>query len=232
MLLFLAAPVPVEVEAKHRIMLTVAEIALVLLLFTDAVRIDLRVLRGNQSLPTRLLVLAMPLIILLGALVAKLVLPQLSFWEAAVLAAVLAPTDAGLGEAVVKNPRVPQRIRQALNVEAGLNDGLAVPFLLLFVGLAQAEAEAGHAAQALVVFMVEQLGFGLLIGLAIGLAGGFLLALASSAAGPGPPWSSQGCWPYPSCASLRPNPLRPAPSSRPLPPAWCSRSPSGKLMRA
>jgi NhaP-type Na+/H+ or K+/H+ antiporter len=176
MLLFALAPSPVQMESSSTIFLTVAEIALCLLLFVDAIRIDLRVLRGNQSLPARLLVLAMPLSILLGALVAKLVIPQLTFWEAAVLSAVLAPTDAGLGEAVVKNPRVPQRIRQALNVESGLNDGLSVPFLLLFISLAEAEAE--HAGRILIGFMIEQLGFGLLIGLAIGLAGGFLMARA------------------------------------------------------
>lgn len=176
MLLIFVAPTPVEAEANNAIFLTVAEIALCLLLFVDAIRIDLRVLRGNQNLPARLLVLAMPLIILLGAVVAKLVIPQLSLWEAAVLAAVLAPTDAGLGEAVVKNRRVPQRIRQALNVEAGLNDGLAVPFLLLFITFAEAPAE--HAGQVLAGFMIEQLGFGLLIGLVIGLVGGFLLARA------------------------------------------------------
>ncbi len=174
MLLFLVAPAPVEAEEQNAIFLTIAEIALVLLLFVDATRIDLRVLRANESLPARLLAIAMPLTILLGALVAKLVIPQLTFWEAAILAALLAPTDAGLGEAVVKNPRVPLRIRESLNVEAGLNDGLSVPFLLLFIGMATAQAE--HAGQVLLRFMVEQLGFGLLVGLTIGMVGGFLLA--------------------------------------------------------
>jgi NhaP-type Na+/H+ or K+/H+ antiporter len=175
-LVFLVAPVPIKAEAKSRVFLTLAEIALVLLLFVDATRVDLRVLRGNQSLPSRLLLIAMPLMILLGALVAKLLVPGLSIWEAAILAAVLAPTDASLGEAVVKDPRVPQRIRQALNVEAGLNDGLSVPFLLLFIGLA--EEYTAHAGQVLLGSVVEQLGFGLLIGLAIGLLGGWLLAKA------------------------------------------------------
>lgn len=175
-LLFLAAPTLVESEEDGKIFLTLAEVTLVLLLFVDATRIDLRVLRGNQSLPARLLVIAMPLTIFLGALVAKLVIPQLSLWEAGILAAVLAPTDASLGEAVVKNPRVPLRIRQALNVEAGLNDGLAVPFLLLFISLAQ--APSGQAGRDLLGFVAEQLGFGLLIGLAIGLLGGWLLAKA------------------------------------------------------
>ena len=101
-----------------------AELGLVLLLFTDGSRTDLGVLRDMRNLPTRLLSVGMLLTMLLGALAARLVLPQLSIWEAGILAAVLAPTDAGLGQIIVNSPRVPLRIRQALNVEAGLNDGL------------------------------------------------------------------------------------------------------------
>ncbi|MGC1449191.1 MAG: hypothetical protein WA830_04060 [Candidatus Sulfotelmatobacter sp.] len=63
------------------------------------------------------------LLTVLGAVVARLVFPQLSIWEAGILSAILAPTDAGLGQIIVNSPRVPMRIRQGLNVEAGLNDG-------------------------------------------------------------------------------------------------------------
>src|SRR3712207_9254224 len=87
----------------------------------------------------------MPLTIALGTVVAALLLTDLTFWEAAIVGAVLAPTDAALGQAVVSNPRVPIRIRQALNVEAGLNDGLSVPFLALFLNLAGAEEELLYA---------------------------------------------------------------------------------------
>ena len=156
--------------------LHLAEVGLVMLLFTDASRTDLHVLRDIRNLPARLLSTGMLLTILLGAIVARLVFPHLSIWEAGILSAILAPTDAGLGQIIVNSSRVPMRIRQALNVEAGLNDGLSVPFLLFFITLAAAKIEGGAAS--LMQFIVEQLGFGELIGLAIGIAGGWLLSLA------------------------------------------------------
>ena len=156
--------------------LHVAEVGLVMLLFTDSSRTDLNVLRSIRNLPARLLSTGMLLTILLGAVVARLVFPQLTIWEAGILSAILAPTDAGLGQIIVTSPRVPMRVRQALNVEAGLNDGLSVPFLLFFIALAAAKIEGGRGS--LMQFIVEQLGFGAFIGLAIGLAGGWLLGLA------------------------------------------------------
>ena len=110
--------------------LQVAEVGLVLLLFADASRTDCRLLNRIRSLPARLLSAGMLLTILLGGLVAVAVFHQLTLWEAGILAAILAPTDAGLGQIIVNSERAPLRIRQALNVEAGLNDGLSVPFLL------------------------------------------------------------------------------------------------------
>jgi NhaP-type Na+/H+ or K+/H+ antiporter len=118
----------------------------------------------------------MLLTILLGAVVGKIVFPQLSIWEAGILSAILAPTDAGLGQVVVTSARVPMRIRQALNVEAGLNDGLSVPFLLLFAGLSVAHVQGPGLS--LAHFVVEQLGFGVLVGLPIGLAAGWLLDMS------------------------------------------------------
>jgi NhaP-type Na+/H+ or K+/H+ antiporter len=156
--------------------LRVAEAGLVLLLFTDASRTDLQVLQGIRNLPARLLSVGMPLTIVLGALAAWAVFPRLSIWEAGILAAILAPTDAGLGQIIVNSPRVPMKVRQGLNVEAGLNDGLSVPFLLFFIALAGTGADSRHAG--LIRFIVEQLGLGTLIGAGIGLAGGWLLGLA------------------------------------------------------
>jgi len=155
--------------------LGLAEVGLVLLLFADAAHTDLRVLSRIRELPTRLLTAGMLLSILLGALAARLVYPALSIWEAGILAAILAPTDAGLGQVIVTSPRVPLKIRQALNVEAGLNDGLAVPFLLFFLALA---ASGGETGARLGRFAVEQLGYGAAIGAALGVAGGAALALA------------------------------------------------------
>jgi NhaP-type Na+/H+ or K+/H+ antiporter len=119
----------------------------------------------------------MPLTLILGALCALVLFRHLSIWEAGIFSAILAPTDAGLGQAVVTSPRVPMNILQALNVEAGLNDGLSVPFLLFFIALAGAGAAGGSEAS-LTRFIVEQLGYGSLVGLGIGLAGGWLLETA------------------------------------------------------
>jgi sodium/hydrogen antiporter len=176
MLVGSASPVLLGAAFDADAFLRLAEVGLVLLLFTDASRTDLNVLRGIRSLPMRLLSAGMLLTIVLGAVAAQIAFPQLSIWEAGILAAILAPTDAGLGQVVVNSPRVPLRIRQALNVEAGLNDGLSVPFLLFFMALATTGGD-GHSAS-LMRFVVEQLGLGVVVGAAIGLLGGRLLALA------------------------------------------------------
>jgi NhaP-type Na+/H+ or K+/H+ antiporter len=129
-----------------------------------------------MQLPGRLLVIGLPLTILLGIMAAALILPELSLWEAGVLACLLASTDTGLAELIVTSPRVPACIREALSAESGLSDGLVVPFLMLFVSLIKAEA-AGPG----ILFLRsagQQIVFGILIGAAIGFAGGWLLGLA------------------------------------------------------
>jgi NhaP-type Na+/H+ or K+/H+ antiporter len=173
MLMFASLAGILKAGGTPKILLHLAEIGLVLLLFTEASRTDLKVLRSIQNLPARLLSTGMLLTILLGAAVAKLVFPQLSIWESGILSAILAPTDAGLGQVIVTSPRVPMRVRQALKVEAGLNDGLSVPFLLFFVALSAARVQGP--VLSLLQFVVKQLGLGALIGLMIGLAGGWLL---------------------------------------------------------
>lgn len=169
-------PASPDREGGHHFFLSIAELGLVLLLFSDAYRTDLCVLKSFRNLPARLLSTGMLLTILLGLLGALLVFPQLSLWEAGILAAILAPTDAGLGQIIVNSPRVPMKIRQALNVEAGLNDGLSVPFLLFFIVLAGGGAEGGHTS--LTKYIVEQLCYGALIGLGVGFLGGRLLGMA------------------------------------------------------
>jgi sodium/hydrogen antiporter len=167
----------VEFKLDDHNVLLVSEIALAIVLFTDAASTNPSSLRQNEALPLRLLSIGMPLTIVLGTIVAALLLTDLTLWEAAIVGTVLAPTDAALGQPVVSNPRVPARIRQALNVEAGLNDGLSVPFLALFLTLAEAEEE--HlSASVWVRFAVEQVGFGVLVGVGVGLAGGWLVSLA------------------------------------------------------
>jgi NhaP-type Na+/H+ or K+/H+ antiporter len=175
-LVLLVLPSLREQQSNIEVFMTVAEVGLVLLLFNDASRIDRQVLKSMRNLPVRLLSVGMLLTILLGALGALVVFRQLSILEAGILAAILAPTDAGLGQIIVNSPRVPMKIRQALNVEAGLNDGLSVPFLLFFMALAG--SEAGGEKASLTSFIVEQLGYGALVGVGIGLVGGLLLGLA------------------------------------------------------
>jgi NhaP-type Na+/H+ or K+/H+ antiporter len=177
MVVFAAYPRILETGINEEVLFHLAEIGLVLLLFTDASRTDLNLLRRIGNLPARLLSVGMLLTIFLGAVSARLVFPDLTIWEAGILSAVLAPTDAGLGQIIVESPRLPMSIRQALNVEAGLNDGLSVPFMMFFIALAAARTEG--AATSLLQFIVEQLGYGLVVGAGVGLAGGWLLGLAS-----------------------------------------------------
>ncbi|HSI79733.1 MAG TPA: sodium:proton antiporter [Solirubrobacterales bacterium] len=155
--------------------LIVAELALVIVLFSDASRIDLRSIRGNAGLPARLLGIGMPLTIGAGVIAAALLVTDLDFWEGAVLAAILTPTDAALGKAVITSDRVPTRVRQALNVESGLNDGLAVPILFLFLALA---VEQTTEARDWVGFAAEQIGIGAAAGLVIGGVGGWAIGRA------------------------------------------------------
>ncbi len=166
----------VEQDLTGGPVLTLLELTLVVVLFSDAARIDLgAVRRTGGTIPLRLLALGMPLTIGLGVLAAAVLLGGLEVWEAAIIAAVLAPTDAALGQAVVSSRLAPVRIRQAVNVESGLNDGLSVPFLTLFVALAVEEA-----GQALdwVGFAGQQIGLGTLTGVVVGLAGGTALEVA------------------------------------------------------
>ena len=152
-----------------------AEITLVLVLFSDASSIDLRQLRRDHNLPVRMLLIGMPLTIGLGTLAALWLFPVLSVWEAALLAAILTPTDAALGQAVVSNEVVPVRIRQALNVESGLNDGIALPFVLIFAALAGGGEGSGSATE-WSIFALMQVGLGPLMGVIVGGLGGLLVA--------------------------------------------------------
>lgn len=165
-----------ELALDRKNLLLVAELGLVMTLFADASRVNPSMLKGETNLPARLLSTGMLLTIALGVLCAMVVLGTLTWREAGILAANLAPTDAGLGQVIVSSPRVPQRIRQALNVEAGLNDGLSVPFLMFFIALAEAR-ETSRGGAVLSRFLIEQLGYGTLAGLAVGLLGGWSMQM-------------------------------------------------------
>ena len=154
-----------------------AEATLTVVLFSDASRIDLRALRSSLGVPARLLGIGLPLTILAGLVAAVAVLGDLAWPEALVLAIVLAPTDAALGQAVVTSPRLPVRVRQSLNVEAGLNDGICVPLFFIAIAVALAEEGAlgnGHAVQ----LVAEKIGYGVLGGVVAGIAAAAVVVCA------------------------------------------------------
>ena len=167
-----------ELDFEHGAIHVVAELTLILVLFTDAARIDLGCVRRDHNLPVRMLLVALPLAVLLGAIIAKWLFPSIMIWEAALLAALLAPTDAALGQAVVSSKDVPVRIRQALNVESGLNDGIVLPAVLLFAALASAGHETASTGS-WVEFVLLQLTLGPLTGVALGYVGARLLDAAA-----------------------------------------------------
>ena len=164
-----------------------AEATLAVVLFSDSSRIDLGVLREEIGIPARLLGIGLPLTIVLGFLLALPLLPDLAWPEALVLAVILAPTDAALGQAVVTFRSLPSSVRQSLNVESGLNDGICVPLFLVALAVAQAEEGAvgsGHAAR----LVVEKIGYGALGGVVAGLAAAFVVVVAGRREWVDGPW--------------------------------------------
>ncbi len=165
----------------------IAELALALLLFSDAARIDLPALRRQLAWPGRLLLIGLPLTMLAGTVAGLAVFPALSFSAVALLAVMLSSTDAALGQRVVTDAAVPARVRQALNVESGLNDGLAVPFFLVLVDLSLAHLHSPPLV-AVVERAASQIGWGLAVGVAAGLAGGALVGWADRRGWMESPW--------------------------------------------
>jgi NhaP-type Na+/H+ or K+/H+ antiporter len=155
---------------------TLAEATLAVVLFADASRIKLSLIRREYAVPLRLLAVGLPLTIVLGAVLAAAIFTHLKPAEAVVLAVVLAPTDAALGQAVVTEPRLPSRIRQGLNVESGLNDGICVPLLLIALEVADVEDHTTSAHHAVVV-VAEEIGYGIAGGIAAGLAAAAVVAI-------------------------------------------------------
>ena len=153
----------------------IAEIALVLVLFSDASRVGLKALENKLS--TRLLTIGLPITIILGVIIATLLFPGIPWWVAGIIGAALAPTDAALGQIVVQNKNVPERIRSTIEIESGLNDGGSVPFLLVFIAIGLA-AEAFKPTIYFVQVAFQQIGFGILAGLGVGLLGGWLVLKA------------------------------------------------------
>jgi len=161
-----------ELDVGFEVVRVLAEATLVVVLFTDASRIDLGRVRDEHGIAVRLLVLGLPLAAVIGTGAAWLLFPGLPLVAVALLAVTLAPTDAALGQSFVDNESVPQRIRQTLNVESGLNDGLALPFLVLLLDVARSRADG---AGDFVVVLLQAIAVGVLVGLAAGGLGSRLI---------------------------------------------------------
>jgi len=156
--------------------LLAVELTLALLLFSDASTVRLSEVEGDTHLPGRLLLVGLPLTIALGTVIAVLLFPSAGWAAAALVATILAPTDAALGLGMFTNRAVPVRIRRALNVESGLNDGIATPFVTLFLTLVVSE-EGGTGGDWLIE-AGKEVGLALVVAVAVGVIGGILLRAA------------------------------------------------------
>jgi NhaP-type Na+/H+ or K+/H+ antiporter len=155
-----------------------AEATLAMVLFTEAANADLVVVRRDLAIPKRLLLIGLPLTIALGFLVAALVFPQFDPLEMALVAAILAPTDAALGRPVVTNRAVPAPVRESLNVESGLNDGICVPVVVILLDLAIGIQNQGYSLTHMARVVAAEIGIGLAVGLA--LTGSAILLLRAA----------------------------------------------------
>ena len=166
-----------ELSLDSEVVLTFTEITLAALLFADATSVPLREVEGDARLPGRLLGIGLLLTIAIGTLVGWMLTPELGWAGAALIASVLAPTDAALGMAVVTDRAVPVRIRRALNIESGLNDGIATPFVTVF--LAAVLSEEGLEEGSWILDAVVQIGLALLVAVVVGGLGAWLVSAAS-----------------------------------------------------
>jgi NhaP-type Na+/H+ or K+/H+ antiporter len=166
----LAATDVVSVDATDSAVVHLIELALILTLFSDGLFVDRELLRIHWGPVTRAIVLAMPLTLGLLAVMGRGIFPDLTWEEAFLLAAVLTPTDPVVTSTVVTAQRVPSTVSHTLNLESGLNDGLALPFVLFFLVLAEPGGDAGSEAAKL----LGEAGFGALVGIGLGLVGGRL----------------------------------------------------------
>ena len=153
----------------------VADLTLAVILFIDAANADLAILKRQFRIPSRMLLLGLPGAIFLGTIIASLMFDTLSLFEAAILGTILAATDAALGKGVVTNKAVPDEIRQGLNCESGLNDGLCVPVLFVFIALALGSGTEGGSTMLALELLIEELGIGLVVGLGLTAVGARVL---------------------------------------------------------
>jgi NhaP-type Na+/H+ or K+/H+ antiporter len=144
-----------------------ADLTLALILFIDAANADLAILKRQFRIPSRMLIFGLPGVIFLGTIIAALLFDTLSLFEAGILGTMLAATDAALGKAVVTNKAVPAHVREGLNIESGLNDGLCVPILFVFIALALDSGTEGGSTMLAIKLVIQELGIGLVVGLGL-----------------------------------------------------------------
>lgn len=169
----------IEINIGGEGLRALAEITLALVLFTDSSNTNLATLRRVKSIPTRLLLIGLPLTILLGLGVGYLLFDGIGLFELALLATMLAPTDAALGKAVVTNEAVPDSVRESITVESGLNDGICVPVLLFFLALASGQADSQTAASLVLKLPLQAIGIGAIVGIVSASLGSQLLRLSA-----------------------------------------------------
>ena len=165
----------VEVDVSNREFRMLADLTLALVLFIDAANSDLSVHKTSILVPRRMLLFGLPGTIALGFLAGMLLLDSLGIYELAILATMLAATDAALGKAVVTNKAVPPHIREGLNVESGLNDGLCVPVLFVFIALAEASGVETDSTTLALKLVAREIGIGLVVGLGVTALGAGLI---------------------------------------------------------
>ncbi len=156
-----------SLEIQRDMMKTLVELTLALVLFNDAARADLKALRREAMIPMRMLGVGLPLTLLLGFGAGVLLFSELSVIEVAILATLLAPTDAALGQAVLEEQAIPTNLRQGLNFESGLNDGICVPILLVLMALAIESASHVSGYRLALSYLATELGIGLLVGVVL-----------------------------------------------------------------
>ena len=152
-----------------------ADLTLALILFIDAANADLAILKRQFRIPSRMLIFGLPGVIFLGTIIAVLLFDTLSLFEAGILGTMLAATDAALGKAVVTNKAVPTHVREGLNIESGLNDGLCVPILFVFIALAIGSGTEGGSTMFAIKLVIQELGIGLVVGLRLTAVGARVL---------------------------------------------------------
>lgn len=156
-----------DMNVDTNVLRTIADLTLALVLFIDAANADLRVLKSKSHVPIRMLLVGLPLVIVLGMLMGGLLFDEFGIYQLAILATILAATDAALGKSVVTNKSVPDHVREGLNAESGLNDGMCVPILFIFIALATGAQSENESLQLALKLVASEIGIGLLVGLGL-----------------------------------------------------------------